>query len=153
MSGNVAAKVADMTERDPVAPDTPPAETLVLRLRQSLRDALAARDMVAVSALRSALAAIGNAEAVDPATAQGGHARPTAGTTSEHFAAAVAGLGAGEITRRTLGAAEIGQLVRTEVDDRLAAAADYERGGRTDRAARLRAEADVLARVLDPARP
>ena len=46
-----------------------------------------------MSALRSALSAISNAEAVDP-----GPGRP-AGTGGAHFAGTVAGLGAGEAER------------------------------------------------------
>ena len=42
------------------------------RLRSALRDALKARDAGAVPALRSALSAIGNAEAVDPVPSPAG---------------------------------------------------------------------------------
>jgi uncharacterized protein len=56
------------------------------RLRAALADALRRRDRAAVSALRSALSAIGNAEAVSPPPA-------TAGTGSERIAGAAAGLG------------------------------------------------------------
>ena len=71
------------------------------RLQQALRSALKARDAGAVSALRSALGAIGNAEAVDPGPAQ------PAGAGSVHVAGAVAGLGAGEAGRRQLTEADV----------------------------------------------
>jgi hypothetical protein len=108
------------------------------RLRAGLRDAMRARDAAAVAALRSALAAVGNAGAVDvPATP------PPPGTAE--VAGAVLGLGAAEVPRRELTAAEVAALVRAEVADRVAAAEAYERDGRADRAERLRAEAAALA--------
>jgi uncharacterized protein len=66
------------------------------RLQLALREALRARDTVATSALRSALAAIDNASALPAAPA------PAAGTGGPHFAGAVAGLAAGEAQRRSL---------------------------------------------------
>ena len=88
------------------------------RLQLALREALKARDTIATSALRSALAAIDNAGAVPPAPA------PPAGTASSHVAGAVAGLGAGEAERRRLTEAEVQELVRAEIADRQAAARD-----------------------------
>jgi hypothetical protein len=107
------------------------------RLRAALKAAMKARDAVAVAALRSALAAVGNAEAVAPA---GGPAPLTDGV----IAGAVAGVGATEAARRELTDDEVAAIVRAEVDDRRAAAADYEAAGHPDRAARLSAEADAL---------
>jgi uncharacterized protein len=64
---------------------------LTTRLRRALAGALRARDTIAVSAFRSALGAIGNAEAVEPGvTAPAGSAGP-------HVAGAVSGLGAAEV--------------------------------------------------------
>lgn len=60
------------------------------RLQLALRAALKARDTVATSALRSALAAIDNASAV-PARPS-----PGVGTGSVHIAGAASGLGASE---------------------------------------------------------
>ena len=65
-----------------------------------------------MSALRSAMSAIGNAEAVEP-----GPGRP-AGTGSAHFAGAVAGLGAGEAERRRLTEADVAAIVRQEAAER-----------------------------------
>jgi len=112
--------------------------------RQDLTTALRARDAVAVSALRSALAAVGNAEAV-PVPDAGGTGGATVG---EHVAGARVGLGAGEVERRVLSEGDVVALVRAEVDERLAAAAQVEALGRADVAERLRAEAAVLQRHL-----
>jgi uncharacterized protein YqeY len=111
-------------------------------LRAALRDALKARDTVAVSVLRSVLSAISNAEAV-PAGAG-----PGAGASGPHIAGAAAGLWAGEADRRVLGPAEVAQIVRAEVGERLSAAAAYERAGQHGPAGRLRAEVRALALVL-----
>jgi len=106
-------------------------------LRQALTAALQARDAVTVSALRSALAAIENAGAVDTRQA----AQPRSGP----IAGAVDGLGAAEVPRRPLGPEEVRALVAAEVEQRRAAAAECADLGRPDQAERLRAEADVLA--------
>ena len=106
-------------------------------LRRALTAALKARDAVAVSALRSALAAIENAGAVDAAQAPS----PDSG----RIAGAVAGIGAGEVARRPLGDADLRALVVAEVEHRRTAAREYAALGRPDRAERLQAEADVLA--------
>jgi uncharacterized protein len=113
------------------------------RLELALRTALQARDTIAVSALRSALAAIGNAEAIP--------VRPAgrAGASSPHFAGSAAGLGAAEAKRRRLGEGEAEQIVRAEVAERQAAAGDYDRASHADRAERLRREASVLTSAMD----
>ena len=113
------------------------------RLRSALSKSLAARDMTAASALRSALAAIGNAEAAGIPGDQAGSQ-----TTSAHVAGAAAGLGSAEAPRRVLSEAEIGQIVRAEIADRQAAAREYDALGHADRARRLRREARVLAAAL-----
>jgi uncharacterized protein YqeY len=113
------------------------------RLQRALGAALVARQAGPTSALRTALGAIGNAEAVDPAAA-----RP-AGTGSADFAGTVAGLGAGEVQRRRLTEADIAAIVRQEAAEREAAAGEYERGGRTAEAARMREGARALLAVLE----
>jgi len=124
--------------------------TNVLRMRTSMRGdltaALKARDRVAVSALRSALAAIENAEA--PAADHPG----VRAVESEHIAGSVVGQGAAEVERNDLSDLELHAIVETEVQERSVAAAEYERIGRDDLAQRLRAEADVLSRYLRQAR-
>jgi uncharacterized protein len=125
-----------------VAGVCPPGE-IMTRLRRALGVALKARDAGSVSALRSAISAIGNAEAIDPAAAR------TGGTGSPHFAGTVAGLGAGEAQRRRLTEADIAAIVRQEAAEREAAASQYQRGGRAEEAARLREGARALMAALE----
>jgi uncharacterized protein YqeY len=106
-------------------------------LRRALTAALKSRDAVAVSALRSALAAIENAGAVDTAQAPPPVSGPIAG--------AVAGLGASEVERQPV---DVRAVVVAEVEQRRGAAREYDDLGRPDHAARLRAEAEVLAAHL-----
>jgi hypothetical protein len=113
------------------------------RLRRALGDALKARDASTVSAVRSAMSAIGNAEAVEP-----GPGRP-AGTGSTHFAGTVAGLGAAEAERRRLTEADVAAIVRQEAAEREAAAGEYERAGHTAEAARLRQGTWALMAALE----
>ncbi|GAB3763252.1 GatB/YqeY domain-containing protein [Microlunatus parietis] len=95
------------------------------RLQAALRDALKDRDRVAARAIRTALAAIANAEAVDPA---------------DHSTA--------EVPRRELGADDLRSIVGAEVSERRRAALTYEQSGRTEHAGELHREADVLDRIL-----
>jgi uncharacterized protein len=143
----------------------PPGDDLPARLRRALTAALHARDMTAVAALRSALGAIGNAEAVPvPPAARGTDpaARgtdPAAASTravrrgSPHVAGTVAGPGAAEAERRCLSPAQVAAIVAAEIDERREAAAQYERAGHADRAARLAAEAQALAAAAGGGQP
>jgi uncharacterized protein YqeY len=128
-------------------PDSPPQADLQARLQRALRAALRTRDSVAVSALRSAQAAVGNAEAVVPPP---GSAAPGA---SRHFAGSVQGLGAAEVPRRILTEDQASEIVRAEIAERHQAAALYDQSGHADRAARLRREADVLTAALSAGPP
>ena len=116
--------------------------TLRQQLREALRTAMKARDRVTVGVLRSALAAIDNAEAVAVAPVV------TQGLAIER---SPIGVGATEVDRRQLTPAAIARIVRDEADSRTAAADDYERVGRADRAAQLRDEARILSGYLNPA--
>jgi uncharacterized protein len=111
------------------------------RLQAALRAALKQRDTAAISALRSALAAIGNSETLPIAATQSGGG-------DQYLAGSVAGLGAAEAPRRVLTDVKIADIVSTEISERRAAAAGYEQAGHTDRADRLRREADALAAVV-----
>src|SRR6516225_9361469 len=113
------------------------------RLRSALREAIAARDAVAVSALRSALAAIGNAEAV-PAP----HDR-VARSTSAYIAGAAASIGAVEVARRSISEADVKTIIGEEIADRLEAADAFDRRGHVARARRLRREAEILDAITD----
>jgi uncharacterized protein YqeY len=109
--------------------------------RQTLRAQLMAarkdRDATRVSALRSALSAIDNAETPDVDV-------PTAGA----IAASVAGLGAAEVQRRVLTDTAIRALLHTEIEERLDAADRIDASGRPELSAPVRAEAAVLVDLL-----
>ena len=118
---------------------TDPAAPLRQRLRAALGVAMKAGDRVAVAALRSGLSAIENAEAVD----RGEDA--DRGLAIEQIAI---GVGATEAERRVLTEADSERIVRGEIDEREAAARDYDLAGRPERAERLRGEAQVLVAQL-----
>ncbi|MCD0484746.1 hypothetical protein LO771_20705 [Streptacidiphilus sp. ASG 303] len=99
-----------------------------------------ARDKAAVSALRGALAALDNAEAV-PVDEAG-----LRGTAIEQ---SPVGVGVAETARRELGERDVVDVVRAEAAERLEAAAGLTAPAHADRAARLRAEAAVLLHLLD----
>jgi hypothetical protein len=111
------------------------------RFRAALLASMKAKDPVATSALRSALAAIANAEAVAP-----GSVSPGAGDA--HVAGSVAGLGATEATRRALSPQDVAAIVTAEAAERRTAAAQYEASGNGDRSARLRHEAEIIEAAL-----
>lgn len=88
-------------------PDRHPGDSradIRTRLGRALTEALKARDAAAVSALRSALGAIGNAEAVDPREPRPG--RPAA-SGSAHLAGAAAGLRAAGLRHGTRALLEV----------------------------------------------
>ena len=111
-------------------------------LRAGLKEAMRARDRVATAALRSVIAAIENAEAVDVTDT------PVREASDPHVAGTSAGVGAAEAARRVLSEADEAAVVRAAISERRSSAAEYARLGRDDHADRLRAEADVLARYL-----
>lgn len=117
-----------------------PAEHWRDRLRASLQAARKSRDTVSVTAIRSALSAIDNAET------------PQADQTDTRIggaiAGAVSGVGSTEVARRVLSDAEIRALVQAEVDERLTAADEYIANGHHDRAADLQSQAAVLMHLL-----
>jgi uncharacterized protein len=115
------------------------------RLRAGLTAAMKERDMPAVRAIRSAMGAIDNAEAVDTTVSA-----DLIDATST-IAGAVAGAGSTEVRRRTLGDVEITAVLRAEIDDRLSAADEYRTAGALDRADLLSAEAGVIGRFIESA--
>jgi len=112
------------------------------KLRDGLKAALKAKDNAAVAALRSALAAIDNAEAI-PADHLSNRV-----TGDEQIAGSAVGVGAGEAARRHLTEDDLRAIVEGEIRERVVAAQEYEQLGRIDLAKRLQAEADVLSRYL-----
>lgn len=106
-------------------------------LQSALTEAMVARDLIAVGALRSALAAIGNAEAM-PITIM-----PAAGAIE-----AAVGLGAAEADRLQLSDDQQREVVQQEIDERIAAIADYDQHGRSDASEKLKHEVAALRAVL-----
>jgi hypothetical protein len=99
-----------------------------------------ARDAIAVAALRSALAAIDNAEAVGPSS--------LAPTSSSSVAGATLGVGSAEVERAALSYDDMRRLVELERDERLSSALELDHHGATQAAERRRDEAAVLERYL-----
>ena len=120
---------------------TDDAQALRAALRLGLTAALKARDRDALAALRTAIAAIDNAEAVPAPDA----ARPA---TSAHFAGAHSGLGAAEAARRELSASELRDILRGQVAEHTSEADRYDALGQADSAQRLRRQALALAPYL-----
>src|SRR5215217_288003 len=137
-------------------------EDIRARMRRGLVDAMKARDQQAVAALRSTLARIDNAEAVDAEAgdAEAGDAdalddEPALYSGEGHPAVAgsVLGVGAADVDRRVLTPEEMAAIVRDDVEEREIAAEVLVRVGRPDQAERLRAQAKLLTTYLTPPGP
>ena len=98
------------------------------RMQADLRTAMKARDSVRVSVLRSALAALANAEAVVP-----GHQS----STPEAF-------GTTEVPRRELSEADEHQILAREIDELQTTADELRQHARPDDAADLDVRATIL---------
>ncbi|MGH3723384.1 MAG: hypothetical protein ACRDUS_04580 [Mycobacterium sp.] len=109
-------------------------------LRTDLAVAMKARNSRAVSALRTTIAAIDNAESVDPSE------KITPGNA--HIEGAATGLGAAEATRRVLSPADVRAILQAQIDDRAAEADRYDSLGQAEAAGQLRGEAEVLTTYL-----
>ncbi|WP_078326605.1 GatB/YqeY domain-containing protein [Mycobacteroides salmoniphilum] len=116
------------------------AHVLRATMRTDLTAAMKARNGPAVSALRTAIAAIDNAESVDHT------AQKTLDNT--HIAGATRGLGSAEVARRVLSPADVRAILRAQIDDRATEAERYDTLGQAQAAARLREEAGVIAGYL-----
>lgn len=108
------------------------------RLRDDLTTALRARDRRTIRVLRTALAAIANAEA-RPHVAE-----PLSLHSESPIAGATSGLAATEVDRRELGDAEIRAILAAERDERLTSAGDLAAHGAHEPAEELRTEAALL---------
>lgn len=117
------------------------SDRLRAALRADLVTAMKARDTDAVAALRTAIAAIDNAEAV-------GGPDGASATTSEHFAGAHVGVGWAEVARRDLNIDDVLAILREQMAERLIEVDRYDQLGRREAAARLRREATALAKCL-----
>jgi uncharacterized protein YqeY len=117
-------------------------QTLRSALRADLVAAMKARQPDAVTALRTAIAAIDNAEAIVVVDDVGG---PLA---SEHIAGARAGVGSTEAHRRVLSLAEVRAILEAQISERIVEANRYDALAQHDAASRLRREAEVLQRYV-----
>lgn len=114
-------------------------------LQATLTERMRARDRDTVSALRSALAAIANAEAV-PVEQSG-----PAVATSADIAGAAVGLGAAEAPRRDLTEEQMRDLVAAEADERADLSRLLGEKGDSDGARRAFGQATALRFLLDRA--
>ena len=110
------------------------------QLRLDLTAAVKARESATVRVLRTAIAAIDNAEAPPVEESRGG--------LDEHVAGASVGVGSSDVDRLELTDSDVRDVLAAERDERLDAARTYDHLGRIDEAQRLRTEADVLARYV-----
>lgn len=106
------------------------------RLRRDLTEAMRRRDKTATTALRTAIAAIDNARAVDIGQVQ----------------ASLTNVGLShDVTRREVDDTEMARIIEREIEEREKAIADLGAYGRVDLdelVERLRGEVEVLARYL-----
>lgn len=118
-------------------------DRLRARIRADLTAAMKSRDKIAVAAVRTALAAFDNAEAIPvPPPADG----PP--VTSEYVAGTGVGLGSTEAARRVLTLDDLHAVLRAQIDERTAEADTYRAHGQAEAADRLGREADVLRAYL-----
>lgn len=108
------------------------SESLRDRLQSDVLPAMKARDALSVSVLRTTLAAIANAEAVDATDVP-----------------AAVGLGANEVARRHLDETEVRSIVVAVRDELIDAVDEMVAVGREDLARDRRQQADALDRYLD----
>lgn len=123
---------------EPAAGQAAGAEALRAALRHGLTTALKARDTDALAVLRTAIAAIDNAQAV-PAPG------PNPPATSTHVAGARSGAGSTEAARRQLGSSELRDILRGQITEHAREADRYDALGQAEAAERLRRQARTLA--------
>jgi uncharacterized protein YqeY len=102
------------------------------RLKSDLLSSMKSKDTVAISVLRSLLAALDNASAV-----------PVDATHVRVFGRS------GDVPGKALSAADCEDILTEELRSRSVAAAEYVRLGRDTEAARLRAEIAVVERYVE----
>lgn len=119
-------------------------QVLRASLRKDLVAAMKSRDKETVSALRTAIAAIDNAEAVAVEDVSSSSSQ-----VGEHVAGAASGVGATEVSRRELSLPDVREVLAGQIAERRTEAEGYDSLGQFDAAARLRREADVLAAYID----
>lgn len=112
-------------------------------LRAGLKEAMRERSTAKTAVLRETLAAIDNAEAADGSNAPGVQHGVIAG--------GVAGLGAGEVARRSLTPEEVRAIVERELAEKREALTTYARLEKHEQAQTLGMQAEVLAALLSAA--
>jgi uncharacterized protein len=113
------------------------------RLRHDLTEAMRAQHRDVARVLRTLLAAIANAEAQPDEDGT-----PVSLRGDGPIAGAATGLGSSDVARRELSDDDVLAIVRTELDERLAALDQLTAAGATDAAAGLRAEVALLEEYL-----
>lgn len=120
---------------------TDAAADLRVRMRTDLTAAMKARQPQVVAALRSALAALDNAEAIA--------ATPSSSLVGTHIAGAESGVGATEAARRVLTWAELQAILAAQIEEYTEAADYYDGSGQPDSATELRTRVAALAPYRD----
>jgi uncharacterized protein YqeY len=105
--------------------------SLVARIRADLLEALKGRDMPRAKLLRTTLAAIENAEAVEGVSSVEGI------------------VGYGDVSRRMMTDEDVAGIISSEVEEWQFALAEYERIGKYEKAESLRYELGILRGYLD----
>jgi uncharacterized protein len=118
--------------------------TIETSLQVELTAAMRRRDAAVVAVLRTALAALANAEASPPAE----HGPGTSSTDSAHVAGATRGLGATEVQRRTLTDEDRRSIVANEAAELSGRVEQLTRLCRRDEADGARRGLQVLGSVL-----
>lgn len=113
-----------------------PAQTLRESLRADLKAAMIGRDRDRAAVIRTLIAAIDNAEAVEASAEQVGESFRQLGDPS------------GEVARRVLSEADLAAVLEQEAASRVEAAARIRAAGNAAEAARLEAEAAVVRAYL-----
>jgi hypothetical protein len=140
-SGALRAAAHHQAEHRGVAVDLDAAHAGLQPLGRTA--ALKARDAEALAALRTAIAAIDNAEAIATTDAR----RPV---TSADIAGASSGVGSTEAVRQSLSPGQLRDIVREQITEYAREADRYDALGQPDAAYRLRHRARILADHVAP---
>lgn len=100
-------------------------DSIRTRLAADLQRAMKDKNLSAVQALRSLMAALDNAEAVAVAA-------PAVMPMAGGIAGATEGVGSTEVARRALAEEEVREIIRREIDEMAGAAALLENSGRPE---------------------
>ncbi len=125
--------------------DTHPATMLRDAMRADLMTAMKARSAETVAALRAALAAIDNAEAVDVPDQGGAH---IPAEQNSMIAGATTGLASSEVPRRALTSADVQVVLGDLMAEYIAEADRYGALNRPEAAEQLRRQAAALSKYV-----